>query len=150
MNPLFDRWEPKLLTPAIGRQIREWNERGAQANPMERLAKQARSTAEDGMKAYEAFWGGLTKEQKTALKDGHTGNKQVAQEADRLAAEQPPDFDPTERPDQLRTPPPLPDIPTVAARPDPVPLVIGTKVRWDGKLWAVVDIGEGHDWSEVR
>lgn len=37
--------------------------------------------------------------------------------------------------------------PEVEKREDPVPLVVGTKCRWQGGLWTVVDSDAGHQWE---
>ncbi len=39
--------------------------------------------------------------------------------------------------------------PEVTVKPDPVPLSIGARVRFEGKLWEVWDSPEGFDWREV-
>jgi hypothetical protein len=74
----------KLLTKADGERIREWNETGSVADPMDQIRKRARMEAEDGTKAYAAFYASLTAPQKKALLDTtHAENKRVAEVADK-------------------------------------------------------------------
>ncbi len=88
MNGLFVGWQPQLLTPEIGRKIREWNNGGVKETPAERLRKKAAMTALDGTKAYEEFFGGLKPNlQELLVKTDQAMNLRVAKEADDAAAE---------------------------------------------------------------
>jgi len=59
--------EPRLLTKADGEAVRLWNEGGQAEDPSERLRRQARSAAEEGMARYKAFFEGLAADQKRSL-----------------------------------------------------------------------------------
>lgn len=73
----------KLLTKDDGERIRLWNETGRDGNPQERLAMRARAIAEQGMDAYQEFFGALGKDQQRTLKAmNHEENKRVAAQAD--------------------------------------------------------------------
>jgi hypothetical protein len=81
---------PKMLTKADGEKIRQWNDRAPESDPNEKLKRQARVAAEDGVDAYSKFYGGLTAVQKKVIFDStHAENKQIAEQSDRdrLAAE---------------------------------------------------------------
>ena len=74
----------KVLTKADGERIRQWNETGSVADAMDQIRKRARMEAEDGTKAYAAFYSSLTAPQKKALLDTtHAENKRVAEAADK-------------------------------------------------------------------
>lgn len=89
MNGLFGQWTPQLLTPGIGRRIREWNESGAPSDTAALLRKQARSVANEGIAPYEKFFRGLSKANKEILvASDHASNKAIAQAiTDRSAVE---------------------------------------------------------------
>lgn len=90
MNPLFNDWKPQLLTPDIGRRIREWNDSAAAESPVDRLKKKARAVAAEGKKAYAEFFAGLKPAAQKALTDSiHEELKFDAEQAD-LAADQAP------------------------------------------------------------
>lgn len=72
---------PHLITPSDGENVRLWNEGAQRLNPHEQLAKRARAAADDGIEAYKAFWGGLTPEQRVALKADHQANRKIAEDA---------------------------------------------------------------------
>jgi hypothetical protein len=84
MNGLFNNWQPQLLTPEVGRRIREWNETAAAESPMDRLRKRARAAANEGTVEYTAFFNGLNpKAQKALIDDGtHSDNRTIAEMAD--------------------------------------------------------------------
>jgi hypothetical protein len=87
LSGLFSTWQPQLLTPDVGRRIREWNETGATLPAGETIKKQARQAAELGSKEYATFYGSLTAPQKKIIFDStHAENKQVAANADAEAA----------------------------------------------------------------
>jgi hypothetical protein len=73
----------RLITKADGERIRQWNETGSTGDASERLKKQARAAAEDGMSAYTAFYSGLSAPQKKIIFDStHAENKLIAERAD--------------------------------------------------------------------
>lgn len=76
--------KPVMITKAIGEQIREWNDTGTVADPLERLQRRAAAVAEDGLEAYGAFFKALPAgPQKKALADStHEANKKRAAEVD--------------------------------------------------------------------
>lgn len=75
--------EPKMLTKSDGERIRLWNEGAADIDPMEKLKRQARAAAEEGMDSYKAFFEALQKPQQKALAGfEHDRNKQIALQAD--------------------------------------------------------------------
>jgi hypothetical protein len=84
MDDLFANWQPQLLTPAVGRRIREWNNGGASEDSTDRLRKNARAAATTGMTAYKSFFGALTAAEKRILTDlgDHETNKRTAEETD--------------------------------------------------------------------
>jgi hypothetical protein len=83
LNWLFNDWRPQLLTPEIGRRIREWNETGAAMPAGEIVKKQARQAAELGTAEYEAFYKSLTTADKKIVFDStHVENKRIAEKAD--------------------------------------------------------------------
>lgn len=128
--PLFT--EPKLITKEDGARVRAWNESGKPVGETEQLTKRARTAAETGMIAYEAFWRGLTATQRKALQSQHAEWKALAQQVDREAAGEPADV-PAE----------------VDALPDPEPLVVGYRATCKGVLYEVRDDGELHRWVAV-
>lgn len=81
--------EPRLLTKSSGELIRQWNEAGGELNAVEKLRRQARAAAEEGMEAYAEHFAKLTPEQKKTLIDSgsHTENKKAAEAADKEAKE---------------------------------------------------------------
>lgn len=116
----------RLITKADGERIRQWNSGGASGDPNDRLKKQARSAAEEGMLAYTAFFQGLPAPQKKVLVDStHAANKDIATQADKDRAS---------------------DIPDVDKLPDAVEQVIGSTVKCAGELWTVNDSEEGYRW----
>ncbi|MCU1326624.1 MAG: hypothetical protein JWN34_1994 [Bryobacterales bacterium] len=88
MNGLFDGWTPQLLTPEIGRRIREWNNTGAKENPMDRLKKRAALESLSGSVAYLAFYRGLNEKlQRAMVEIGiHDLNLESAKNVDMEAA----------------------------------------------------------------
>lgn len=74
---------PKLITKADGDAIRQWNERAPDMDASEKLKRQARAVAEDGVDAYGKFYAALAPAQKKILFDStHAENKAVATQAD--------------------------------------------------------------------
>ncbi len=89
MLPLFSGWEPQLLTPEIGRKIRDWNNSGIKESPADRLRKKAAMMALDGLAAYEAFFAGLSaKVQDALIKTDHANNLATAKKIDEIDAEE--------------------------------------------------------------
>lgn len=130
MNPLLSGWKPQLLTPDVGRRIREWNNSATAENPTDRLKKQARAAASEGMDAYNAFYNSLPAVQKKIIFDStHAENKKTAKQADEDAAAEAPEVD---------------------RLPDAVEQTIGTILRCNGVTWAVVDSEEGYRWTEAQ
>jgi len=87
MGWLFDNWNPQLLTPDIGRRIREWNDGGSAMDPAELLQKQARNAAEQGVEEYAKFYLGLPNAKKKVLSDTtHNENKEIAKRVDEATA----------------------------------------------------------------
>lgn len=84
LQPLFTGG--RMLTKEDGERIRQWNDGGASQDAHEQLLKRSRAAAEDGMAAYKEFYGGLTKDQKTALAAIHAQNKAIAEQADKQRA----------------------------------------------------------------
>ena len=83
MDPLFINWKPQLLTPEVGRRIREWNNRASQEDLSERLKKQSRTVAATGMTAYSEFWKGLPAAHRKFISGPwHEENKYIAEQAD--------------------------------------------------------------------
>ena len=80
--PIFGR--EHLITMADGAAIARWNEGGAVITDAERISKQARLAAEDGMEAYEKFFKSLTPAARKALTESgeHADNKHIALQAD--------------------------------------------------------------------
>ncbi len=79
-----------LLTKEHGEHIREWNDTGSELAPGEQLKKRAAAAAEDGMDAYQSFYGDLTAGEKKLLRDStHNENKRIAIEADEARAADP-------------------------------------------------------------
>ncbi len=77
-----------MLTKADGERIRQWNDGGSAFDATERLVKQSRAAAQEGMESYKTFFSGLTPGQKKALGETcHTENKRIAEESD-IAAKQ--------------------------------------------------------------
>lgn len=75
-QPMFA--QPRMLTKADGERIRLWNEGAAEIDPYDKLRRQARSAAEEGMDSYRAFFETLTKDQARALAGSHEENKRIA------------------------------------------------------------------------
>jgi len=126
MEPIFGGWKPQLLTPEIGRLIREWNDTGTSGAVDDRIIKQSRSVAMEGMDAYKKFFAGITAAQRKFLGPYHAENKAIAEQVDRDEA-----------------------IQEVDALPDAVELTIGSKLRCGGKIHEVFDDGdEGYRWRE--
>jgi AAA domain-containing protein len=74
---------PKMLAKADGDAIRQWNERAPEMDASEKLKRQARAAAQDGMEAYGKFYGSLPPIQKKILADStHAENKAIATQAD--------------------------------------------------------------------
>lgn len=75
--------QPRMLTKADGERIRLWNEGGSEIDPQEKLRRQARAAADEGMESYKAFFETLTKDQARALAGGpHEENKRIAAAVD--------------------------------------------------------------------
>jgi len=75
--------EPKLLTKADGDKIRLWNDGAAACDPIEKLKRQSKAAASDGMTAYKAFFAGLSKQEQHLLASTiHDGNKATADQVD--------------------------------------------------------------------
>lgn len=74
-----------LITKEDGDRIRQWNNAGSAANPIEQLAKRSRAAAEDGVELYKVFWSELTVAQRKSIEHMHSGNKRIAEEADAAA-----------------------------------------------------------------
>lgn len=85
MNPLFNGWKPQLLTPEVGKRIREWNNSGIGDDLAERLKHQSRLVADEGLSAYEKYFKSLSPYQRKILVDSgaHAENKKTAEEADK-------------------------------------------------------------------
>ena len=100
MEHIFAGWKPQLITPDLGKRIRQWNEAaGAQDEGVmhDRLVHQAKSVAETGFESYKRWYEGLTPSQKRALVDDgtHADCKGIAVRADQeRAAAYEPDADP--------------------------------------------------------
>lgn len=77
----------RLLTKDDGARIRQWNETGSAADPLELIRKRARTEAEAGTKAYAAYFSALTPAQRKALSEcgDHAPNKAIAEKADQAA-----------------------------------------------------------------
>ena len=87
MDGLFVGWKPQLLTPEVGRRIREWNNRAPQEDVGERLRKQSRTIAATGMDAYTGFYKDLSAAHKKLIfGQWHDDNKLIAQQSDREAS----------------------------------------------------------------
>jgi hypothetical protein len=84
LNWLIRDWRPQLLTPELGRKIREWNEGGAAMDEVAILHKQAGHAALQGMAAYEQFCKSLDAGRRKFLLSTpeHVKNKQAASQAD--------------------------------------------------------------------
>lgn len=81
--------EPKLISKEDGDKIRLWNEGASDFDPLEKLKRQSRAAASEGMAAYKAFFGGLPKPQQQQLATTiHEDNKATANEADSAKAEE--------------------------------------------------------------
>ncbi len=119
----------RLIGLADGQAIREWNERGAVGDASERLQKQARAAAMEGVAVYSAFFRTLNTFQKKILADStHAEYKAIAEQADK-------DGDVTE----------------VDKLPQAIEQVAGTCLRCDGRLWTVQDLGDdGYQWVETQ
>lgn len=78
----------KLITREHGEMIRRWNEGGRAIDPMESVQKRARAAAELGVEEYQALFLSLSKaEQKALASTTHAANKEIAEAADKAAAE---------------------------------------------------------------
>jgi hypothetical protein len=66
----------QFIVPLMAMDVEEDDAQGQE------LPDDALTAAEKGVKSYEAFWGGLTREQKVKLQQHHTELKKIAQEAD--------------------------------------------------------------------
>ncbi|HXI85326.1 MAG TPA: AAA family ATPase [Verrucomicrobiae bacterium] len=79
----------RMITKADGERMRIWNETGATAEPNEQLKKRARSSAEQGMATYTAFFAELSTQQKKVIRDSvHDELKAIAASADKSDAPQ--------------------------------------------------------------
>ena len=117
-----------LIAKEDGERIAQWNNTGSAMDPTEQLRKRARAAAGEGMEAYRAFFSALTPAQKKSI--NHEENKCIAAEADSEAASAVPELD---------------------KLPDAIEHPVGTKARYGGKTWSVVDAGEeGFRWEEVK
>jgi hypothetical protein len=91
MDLLFANWKPQLLTPELGRRLREWNNTAPKEDVSERIKKQSRTIAATGLRAYSEFWKELPASHKKLIAGGwHDENKYIAEQAD-IAAEGPTD-----------------------------------------------------------
>lgn len=77
----------RLLNKADGAAIQAWNATGKSLAPEEQLKKRATAAAEEGMAAYQAFFSGITANERTLLKDVHPANKKTAERVDAEMAE---------------------------------------------------------------
>lgn len=85
LRPIFAGAD--VMDEDMGRKLIDWIGGMDVATPAQRAARlAARSAAEQGMAAYTAFWGSLTKEQKAGLLPEHDDLKSVAKAADDEAA----------------------------------------------------------------
>jgi hypothetical protein len=84
MNGLFGGWEPQLLTPEIGRKIRDWNNTGKKETPFDKVRKRSMLAASDGMDAYQKFFGEMPPKVQKALEDTgvHASNLAMATRVD--------------------------------------------------------------------
>lgn len=73
---------PRLLTKEDGAQIQKWNSTGKALAPDEQIRKRATAAAEEGMKAYQTFWGGITPAERKLLAEAHIENKKIADRVD--------------------------------------------------------------------
>jgi hypothetical protein len=90
MNGLFNDWQPQLLTPEVGRKIREWNNSAGQETHADTLRKQARAASYEGLTAYSAFYNALKPADKKIIFDtDHAANKANAQAIDEEATREP-------------------------------------------------------------
>lgn len=72
----------RLLTKDDGVAIQKWNATGKALAVDEQLRKRASAAAEEGMRAYQAFWGGITPNDRKLLADAHAANKKTAERVD--------------------------------------------------------------------
>lgn len=80
---IFPKSKPKLLTKADGEAIRNWNLQAPALDVNEKLKRRARSAAEEGIGAYQTFFGGISKSEQLILASTtHAENKRVADQAD--------------------------------------------------------------------
>ena len=121
----------RLVTREDGERIRLWNETGAIGDPLDQLKRRARTAAEDGMESYKRFFAALSAAEKKSIAADHEDNKRIASTADSEIA------------------PKSGEIPEVAVLPDPVPLVIGTLMRCNGRTYATAETADGIDWMET-
>lgn len=78
---------PRLLTKADGEAIAAWNNGAPREDPIEKLQRQAKAAAEDGMERYGKFFAGLSGADKKVLTDTtHAENKGIAKYFDEQAA----------------------------------------------------------------
>lgn len=120
----------RMITKADGEKIRQWNETGSTGDQHERLTKQARAAAQEGMESYKNFFSGLTPTQKKSLDASHAENKAIAERIDREASE----------------------IPTYATGqlPDAFDVAVGAECWYEGKKLRVEEIeGEGPSWKTI-
>lgn len=117
----------KLITKADGEAIREWNDSAGLHSSVERLQERARLAADEGTEPYRTFFETLTPAQKKAVLPTHAQNKKRAEDVDAIRR-----------------------IPEVESLPDPVPLVEGTVMLCGGKLYAVVNTEQDHQWTETQ
>jgi hypothetical protein len=74
----------RMLVKADGERIRQWNESGAAAEPLERIVQRGRAAAELGTEEYRKFWTSLTAAQRKVFSDvSHAENKGIAAAADK-------------------------------------------------------------------
>ena len=82
---------PKMLTKADGEKIRQWNELAPSSDSGEKLKRQSRMAASEGMVAYKAFFSALSKPEQKFLTDTiHEENKATANEFDAPITEETP------------------------------------------------------------
>lgn len=82
---------PKLICKADGEMVRKWNDAAKPLESAELLKKRSRAAAEQGVEAYKAFFSALNRADKQTLLDSiHEENKLVAEDVDKVPAEDEP------------------------------------------------------------
>ena len=75
--------KPHLIGREDGERLRKWNDTGSAMAEGEQLRKRARMAADDGIAAYQEFFGGLTPAQRKMLEPVHGELKAAAVKADK-------------------------------------------------------------------